>query len=482
MSKNEISFDNLGIECTAVIYGDGSADNITGEYGAGATGYIYTDDAIDKKSGDVPSKYVITDIGYLENSELNKYKYKTVLPKFYFDGVYGYTDVGSNNRAEILSFIETIDNLLDDIRFNIKKVIFKSDSAYTLLAIEYIRDKSENEWKPKLISNIDIITKLQEIINRLKDNSVEIITMKVQGHSISLGNNIADRLAFMARRTKKRYFNIVENNKHWSKKIEPHPLVKFKQLFTNVYENKKENIYGIMEYKVGVEIGKKSHESIFGLVVLNDKLQLVEDAVTKYLSRFKTLNLVYSVNLENLYNRNSGYYYSLYGSDIMYVNRRTNNVLTIDDNVVVKNIYPSGLAVQAYDKMLKLYDILKIYRDYISNSKLDVNLYNIIDITDKIYTIGKKNKYSCIIPVTANSLDLDIEAFNKKLKIIVGYSRDTISRSQFKSLEKSSPKVYLILNAFYGNMIEYYTIVDLNDGNTGVYCNLYSNKVFDSTK
>lgn len=461
----------------AVVYGDGSANNNTGDYGAGCTGYVYSIENLGKKSGDVPSKYTITDIGYLENELLSKHKYQTVTVDYYFEGIFGYSNVGSNNRGELLAFIESVNHLLDDLRFRLKKILFKSDSSYTLLVIESMLTKPENEWRPKLIANLDLINVVWEKINKLKELNIELDTMKVLGHSTSLGNNIADRLAFIARSTKLNEFRVIEPSKHWTRKMELNPLLKFRQLFfINNHNICRETMYGIMDYNLKTEPGKKTHEAIFGLILPKEKDLLIDKAINVYSEYYKTLSILSTIDLNQLYSRNNTYYYSLFGDKTLYINRKNNTLCGIDDIPLIKGIYPSGLGVQAFDKMESLYEVILEYRNSLVSKNKTIRKY--IDITEMLFdTKSKKKQYVCTIPNSDQDIELDIEEFDKKFKIVLSFGKDTLSRNQFKAIERKFPKVVLVLNRI-NNYIEYQTIIDLQDDDIAIYTNLYSCRVF----
>jgi len=68
---------------------------------------------------------------------------------------------------------------------------------------------------------------------------------------------------------------------------------------------------------------------------------------------------------------------------------------------------------------------------------------------------------------------------NKNIKVILELGKDTITRNQFKKLEKLEPVVTLITNELSNNYIEYYVIVETKKNNDiGIYCNYFSNGVY----
>ena len=136
------------------------------------------------------------------------------------------------------------------------------------------------------------------------------------------------------------------------------------------------------------------------------------------------------------------------------------------NELIAVPVIPSGLATQAIYQMSELYTILK---DVENNT----NLYNRQDITNSIYN----NKYKCIL---GTNLEIPIELVidNDLIKANIKLGTDTLPKSGFKALEKNEPKVYVVNRRGEGDIISYYTVIVLNDGSIGVYCNFYSSKIY----
>ena len=113
----------------------------------------------------------------------------------------------------------------------------------------------------------------------------------------------------------------------------------------------KDNVYSIMDYKTGVEPGKKTHEATFGIVVTKEPVGLVHEVTDMYNNYYRSLSILSAVDLNNLYNINNVYYYNLFGKDIYNINPRNNILLGLENDPIVKAIYPPGLAIQAYERM-----------------------------------------------------------------------------------------------------------------------------------
>ena len=95
-----------------------------------------------------------------------------------------------------------------------------------------------------------------------------------------------------------------------------------------------------------------------------------------------------------------------------------------------------------------------------------------IDITRDIYDVDSKPKqYLCLIGNGVNDLDVKVKAYDTELSIPLSLGKDTLSRNQFKALEKDKPVVLLHLTKV-DRIVEYQTIV-LTDKCKGIYSNIY---------
>lgn len=476
--ENETNKENINV---AVIYSDGSAMPNPGFYGSGAHGYIYNTSTLDTKNGDKPAKYVISDIGYLENELLPKYVYKTVVPDYYIDAAYSYLNAGTNNIGEIMGLVETISSLLEHEEIvKINKYIVKTDSKYLLHIIRTIKEDTTKGWKDRVDTNKEYWYMCEDIINKLNDRNATIEMVKVLGHSTSLGNHLADRLAYLARvessnRSIEKRFTLSPAKKYWNIEDNQHPMLKFKQLFftNNLRSSNPEIIYSIMDYKTDVEPGKKTHEATFGLVILKEPPVIIEETIKAYQKATWTRSVVSTLDLSVLYSRNNVHYFNLYKDKIYTYYTRSTALCNLEDVPLIYTIRPTGLATQALEKMQVLYDIIKEYREYKVTNKATRKY---IDITDSIYDKSGK-KVVTLLPNGTNELVLKKEINNREVTVALDLGRDCLSRNQLKQLEKDNTVVNLVMKD-YGKYIEYYTLVETENGDIGIFCNFYSGRIF----
>lgn len=468
---------------TAVINGDGSAIQQQ-HIGSGVHGYIFQNDKIGKKDGNRPNKYIITSIGYLEVELLLKYQgqYEPVIPEAYIDGYFSYGILSTNNVAELKAFIETAYKIIemkqDEDSYNITKLIFQTDSMYLInVANAVVRD---DRWKSEDKINKDCWLEIDGIIQTLNTLGVEYQIDKVKGHSTNLGNNIADRMAFLGRMESTRLnvdkvFKISPAKNYWTKVPDRHPFLAFKQLFfTNTArQENSETLYAMMKYrKKDDDLGKKSHEACFGLVLLQESEPLIENAINVYQKHMKSLSLLSSLDLGNLYDNSSIRYIDLFGNKPFMFNKNINTLNILEEKDVVFEVKPAGLATQAMERVLGLYMVIKEYRNNV-NSR-----FKFEDVTELFYKPDAKGNNAIQIPNGINDIVIKTTFEEHDLVIPVTLGRDTLERNTFKKMEKDDVKVTLVLEKITPTFLSYYLILDMKStGDISIWHNFYSNNI-----
>jgi len=342
----------------AVLYSDGSAyPNPSNSWGSGFHGYTYSSDNLDKKNGDRPNKFIISNIGYIEVDLASKTKHQTVIPTKYINGYGSYNVHGSNNTAELMAVIYSVNELLKLTGGEkISSIRIKSDSAYTLGMVDRIKEGID--WRTQYDKNLEYLAMIADFLNRAKENDVEIITEKVTAHDTSLGNYIADQLALLGRLISSRHNTDVEKliytdpKKYWKPDLERHPFLQYKQLFFINDSGTEKPLYAIMNYKKDDEPGKKSHEASFGLVILDEPIEIIEIVKSVYQSYLNSLSLISAVDLNMLFNQNTYMLYELFGKDIFTFNTRGRRYLSVlEEDIVCTEIHPAGLAKKALESL-----------------------------------------------------------------------------------------------------------------------------------
>lgn len=480
-----------------ILYTDGSflpsdPSNQIGFYGSAVHGYIYQLDNEKgyKPSSDKPDEFVITTDGYVDELNYEKIENKPELvnPTYYIDGSYSYLNKGTVNVAEILAVNDSLVKILEintqDI--DIKEIKLYTDSSYVLSVIHNIKDEKEEVWNKPNTPNLEYYKILQVTLEKFDTLGIKIEFNKIKAHAGHLGNELVDILAKFAskqsaHREINQYFYLTPaKSKYWVKSDKPHPLLNYKQLFftNSIRADNKEIIYSILDYKSGAQPGEKTSKAGFGLVTLRQPPSFIEDVIRVYHKNMwnnRFMGAVSTLNLNNLYSRNTMHYNRLFGVDSFLFNNRDNILTNMLKDDIIYTIRPAGLAVQALERMQELYNILFIYRTGVEN-----NVYSFIDITQGVYDIGENKKgevvYDTKIPNGEHMLKVIVKFNGKELTIPLELGKDTITRNQFKALEKQTPKVTLAINTRTAEMLYYYTIIETKDGDYGIYCNFYSGK------
>ena len=463
----------------AVIYTDGSAKNLTkpghpGDWSCGLHGYIYSSNNLDNKNGDKPNGYILTDIGYVENSQLAKDVYKTVIVDQYLNGYESYAGIGTNNTGEITGILLAITEMLKN---DITSLYIKTDSTYAMHVFETVKSDPAKNWDRADLKNRDYYFIVDGILKEAAESNMKIRIIKVAGHSTALGNHLADRMALLGRLNSTRYHEdkshviYTDPKKYWKPKLERHPFLGYKQLFfTNQIEPADgPGVYSILDFKKDDETGKKSSSSTYGLVVLNEKVPEIENVKRIYQKELQSLSLISSLELSMIYNQNSKLYDDLFGGDVYTFNRRGRKYLSIlEEDIVCTEVYPPGLAKSALDKTLLLGNILDDYRG-------NQSIYKYSDISDKIYKTNEDGKIETIITQDDKMLALK----HDDIDIVLQLNNDMLSRNQFKKIEKEDTDVILVTIEKTKRSVEYFTIVHMKKTNDIIIlCNFYSNVVY----
>lgn len=486
---------------TAILYTDGSfKPNVEGDltlgcYGAGVHGYIYNNSKISKATSDTPQNYYITTLGYVINTMYEKTSDTLVTPSYYVDGVYSFLNKGTIAQAEVLGIICSLTDLFKYVEsINLNSILIYTDSTYALDVFNKVKKELETFNIPPETPNFHLYEDLRNVLLQYKHKNISIVIDKIQAHTLHIGNNIADDLAYLGRkqsgeRNLVSRFDVFDtnidgkkSNKYWSNNVEENELLKFKQLFftNSLRAQRDEIIYSVMNYKTDVEPGTRTHDALLGLVSVANPPAIIEDAIKYFHKSTSTTSVLSTINLKNLYSKDVSYPYSLYG-DTIYTYVHSKRTLFKRNTPIITPVNPPGLSTKLLMDMQFMYNFISTYRtikDNVLKEEVMVNktlLY--INITDRIYGLGtKKKQISCIIPQGNTYIDIEHMVNDKTIKFPISLGKDTLDRNNFKRLESRNPNVILIVDIKSDKFFEYYTLVDV-EGDIGVYTNLYSNKV-----
>lgn len=487
-----------------VIYTDGSfrpnvdTDQTVGSYGSGAHGYVFDTETIKSKNNDTPTNYYVTTEGYIINTEYHPEEYDTVVPCYYIDASYSFLNNGTVGMAELYAILFVLRDIIkNNEQLQICSILIKADSMYAIDTVNKIKANPKVAYElPEKTPNAKVWIELTEVIDKLYELSIELNIKKVQAHSIHVGNNIADSLAYYARvqshnRNVEHNFHILEMKKgvkYWESAIEENELLKFRQLyFTNSLRAEYDEVlYCVMNYKTGTEPGVRTHDAVIGLVSTHNPPAIIEDAIKVYHRSVLTMSVISTVDIKNLYSRDVSYYYKLYGDKIFsYIFKE--RAVYKHQIPVVKAMSSPAIANRLLGDIKRLYDYIPVYTKHKDKIVGDAMKYNnttmFIDVTNKIYKseevkkrTGVVTKTTCTIPSGSTFIDIECDMFGKHIRFPLSLGKDTLDRNQFKRLETSNPVVILIAKFVTNEFIEYLTLIEVNN-DIGVYCNPYSNRI-----
>lgn len=460
---------------TAVVYCDGSAGpSNPGFYGSGVHGYLYTDEDIKEKLNDSPNGYVMCTKGYVK-IDLAKNLPK-VLPSYYINGMYSYPEIGTNNMAEARAISTTIKLLLES-GYNIKKMIFKTDSNYAKGIFDKVSVEdyliSEVHMKP----NSDIWFDVIDLYKELVKNNIELEMIKVLGHSDVLGNIITDSLANVARYSSEQknignFFKITPGNKYWKPNIKKEPFFNVKSLFfTHVDREINPYRYTIMNYTTSNEIGTNDNSALFGLVYTKGQFEDIEyilDLDKKLCNDNYTLS---ELNMSTYYSQEHNFYKENFG-DMIYVPNKKDTGYNIFDMPLTFSTF-QGLAKVAFNRTLQLEESYLRYIAFINKTK-EVET-EFIDITDLIYKVNEKGKRVCFLDQKEKFLEYTYKHEKKDVKVIISLGTEIMDRNTLKNIEKEIKHVYL--EVIKKDKILQTNIIIATEDVIGVYTNFFTRNI-----
>jgi len=451
---------------------DGSAFPNPGDYGFGVHGYIY-ETATYNKNNDRPTTHYTTDTGYVVREDMSRSDSKEVKPTHYLDMIGGYSNIGTNNMGELLAIVEVL-RYFNTSDVNVNDIIIQSDSKYAIGACNAMLAGSK-KWNVPDKPNLDILRNMSAVVDASNERGAKVTLVKVKGHSGDLGNHLADRLALLGRvNSSKGIYGIKYNfraGKYWKLKDDKHPFINVNHLFfTN--DTRIENSYIIMDYPTDIELGKKTNESLYGVVVMKEPIPLVDNVVNAFNNNMRSLGILSTIKVSNLTNQYHIVNRDAFGDDVYMFNSRSNELNVMDNLQLANHIRPAGLATQMYTKTLNLRSILD---SYLKNEPTTVRQFH--DVTDVFFGKDAKDKPVCILNNGARIVDVNITVNKKQHKLPMLLGIDLIPRNNIKRLEKLNPKVTIVSDIVGGKVIEYYTVIECDDG-VAIYCNFYSNKIF----
>lgn len=476
-----------------IYYSDGATGpGNPGPTGAGAHGYLYTDeDIITEENGlklrdTPPDKNIPTTKGYIMEAHLPKVlldvTVKKVVPRIYFDAIIPYDMRSTNNVGEIIGSVFPISYILEQAGLNIISINNKTDSQYVIDIYKKLVKDTSKSWKNNGTKNLIHLEEMDRLSMMFDALGIEFKTVKVPGHSLIFGNEISDKLAVTAR------LKMVEGDttaqislvtdKYWKPKITKHPLLRVKNVYFAHHELNSvgKGVYSVMEYDIDVEVGKLSSETMFGLVVLKEPEPDLERVIAMDKKINKNHSMLSSVDMSVFYNQLFHRYGKDFGDTALTTNKNGNgvNIINMAERPLSKIMVPQGLAKTGLDKTLELKPTISRYRKFQETGECEAD-YSYIDITDLIYKEAK-NRLEIILPMNEKYLKFNHTiSTGRDVELTIALGRELIDRNSLKQLEKLQPKIFVEVREASKKCLYFNTIVDVTGtGDIAAYTNFYS--------
>lgn len=518
-SKATLAVDGI------ILHVDGSCAPNPGFGGWGVHGYTYSLEKPKKGAGE--TDYYVTDKGYVLKSFLDaankggdpwatvemdsiKHGAKSILeehlgavqvtPIEYFDffgpasgDPHDPRGRSTNNRAEITAIIKALEYCKQE---DIRTIQLKSDSEYALDGWNRVLKLwAKNKWCRRdgvEIRSKDLWMRAWDLKQSLEGFNIDATW--IQGHSIFLGNNMADMNANLGKNMSidKRdeddaIMEVSPAQGYWTQgEMEKHALIAHQKLFFNgEYENHKPGTYflGAVDKDMGL-LGKRLSDSSYSILILKEPLEELERLIEHQCSMGDDENELVVAHLSSFYKPRVQKQFMDYGTFSLYRQEaHLNNLHSSDKNLITEAIDPPKQSLNAVVAMNNVYSWLL---DFLDDSV--AKRFTQTDITAHLYesTVVQKKKEDIVVTklkasikpgVASIAVDANYRDSNGTeltLPTVLSFGIDLPDRNGLKRIEEFTPKVTLLSWEESPGVFRYFTVIQAND-DVGAYCGYYSN-------
>jgi ribonuclease HI len=511
-----------------ILHSDGSCVPNPGDGGWGYHGYAYSSELPKKGSGN--PDYYLTNKGYVEKTMLdaqrkglNPFEHLAednihegamsilesqldaieVTPMFYIDA-FGpapkdHRDQSTNNGAEIWGFVNALEFCL---RENIRTIQLFSDSGYTLDGWNKVLPLwAKNKWcrrDGQEIKNRVLWEHAWKLKQEMKD--FQITASWLKGHSIFLGNNLADQNANLGKNMRIAGMSepmIIRSDSagYWKLgEADKHPLIAHQKLFFNgEVENHVPGTYymGAIDKDLGL-LGKRLSDTSYSVLKLADPLEELERLIDHHCEMGEQTNEMVVAHLGAFYKPHIQRQFLEYGPFCLYhADNYINNLSSVDRQIVTEVINPPKKSLEAVLAMNNVATWMNEWIDKTPGSERFVET----DLTPHLYEssiVQKKNKDVVVTKMKASikpgvaSIAVDANYRDSAgtemiLPTVLSFGIDLPDRNGLKRVEESTPKVTLLTWEESPGVFRYFTIIESN-GDLGAYCGYYSNTRLNKAK
>lgn len=487
-------------EIGLVLYTDGGCrPSSRGFAGWGLHGYIYINQK--PKQGHGCVGFINTALGYVNlasdddgEKDVAALKEKTVTVIHYFDAIGSIPGESTNNAAELYAVIAAL-TLINELKPT--HAIIKPDSEYALKGCtQFLPNWDVNNRNSSPRANIELWVQIKKML----DQAISITSLRwqwVKGHSDSIGNNLADRLA-----TEAVFYNLNKNLKdrliysptkdYWS------PVVKYEKMLsetfwvftTNTTGHKTADGYTLYHLATpsNTEInmfGKPISDTVYTVIATKNPDPVLESIRALHNSYKRDVEGAVVIAELNLLTRPKIYKRLLVDTGHLYkapfnVNLSDPQGLSLSHELDVPR-----LALNACDALNELQHLLFNALDE-SNQGYVRN-----DITDDIYeSVQDKKDIITRVKLAQGDdgavlrLDINYPTINegvRKRNIPLTIGLELPRRNVLTGIADRKPRVSIVTwhEESECDAFRYVCIVETDDGTMGIWSAYYSNLSFD---
>lgn len=469
-----------------VLYTDGSAQPTNPGYGGwGLHGYIYSHLPPTKGHGN--STQHLTADGYSERSTYAKMnggaKPAEVKPIQYVNGFGSFADQVTNNVAEAAG---VANGLAYANERGVRKVLIKCDSKYAVQgSTEWLPIWKRNNWikgDGTLVANRGIWETLDKNLQALTDKGCDVEVRWVKGHSVHLGNQLADKNAdygalYSKRGEVRTEFTTAAAEGFWSAKVEKHPFICQRRIyFSSVGVSNVPGEYYLGEHGKDDELlGKRTADGAHSFIKLKEPETLIE-LMRRYQCEIAGgQDSIMMGRLDKLYEAGVVNDLEAYGN-ICFVrpHRHRLDLNFVDGEPISKECKPPRLTMRAIQSLNTIKGVFESWQ-----AGTDENL-TATDVTDKFYETTDKGECRLKAEFVVGFSSLPITASygktnaKKEDKIDLCLGVDLPDRNALKKLEKFKPRVIVVTWMEADQAFRYATIVQAGD-DFGIWAGMHSN-------
>lgn len=494
--------DNLDVKKGIVLYTDGSCKSIAqggpGHIGWGTHGFMFLDTPAEKVFE--VDKCYLTNQGYIAADQRQLDKTITPIEFYDFCGCDG--TLGTNNKAELLAFVRSIEHLKDK-EFN--TIIVFADSDYLCKGInEWSKTWVRNNWRRQdgtEVPHSTIWKRILELVQQLIEANKYFEIRWIKGHSGNRGNEEADQLASIgayhsaASDYKDHYLTF--NPKEYQKiEVERHPLISFRRMYFNSDNDfNKPGHYYISDPGVGDYIvGKRNPDAGFSVVRLSQPIGEIEAIRNKQCKVAKNTNAICMIRLDAIYTPKVNRMINTFGEHCVYKERRDLlDMSCVDKTPITAEMNPTGLSLRAIEAFNYLEEMLERYIELkqlgfdhssnkfnlkshdVTNLFYDVVSKKVKNLETNVYVLKAEHKQGLNNTfITVKELVNDVET---DIRLPIVYGADILPRNNLKKLEAETPSINVLTWRESMGVLRYATIVECASG-VGIWSNYFSDKIF----